>query len=110
MTLTGRGSQTEDVSWWPKHSAWVKGGGYSGIWTPFQEQWFQRRLKGIYDGNVLPRNAKEWKVALKTEKKAGALADVVERPLGNLYIDISFRTRTLSMTGLNGRVGCIAKR
>ena len=98
------------MSWWPKHAARVKGGGYNDICqTPFQEQWFQRRLKGIYDVNALPRNVKEWRVALKTDKKAGALADVVERPLGNLYTDISFRTLILSMSSLNGRAGCIAK-
>lgn len=79
LSLLGIGGQTEDASWWPKHSAWVRGGAYSGIWTPFQEQWFQRRLKDIYDSKAVPRNASEWKNSLKMERKAGALADVVDQ-------------------------------
>lgn len=65
--------------WWPKHSAWVRGGTYSGIWTPFQEQWFQRRLKDIYSGKAVPRNSTKRKSALKMNKKVGALADIVEQ-------------------------------
>ncbi|KAM5534177.1 hypothetical protein V8D89_012197 [Ganoderma adspersum] len=75
----GIGGQTEDASWWPKHSAWVRGGAYSGIWTPFQEQWFQRRLRDIHDSKAGPRNASKWKNSLKMERKAGALADVVDQ-------------------------------
>lgn len=79
MLLEGRGSQTENVSWWPKHSMWVRGGPYSGIWTPFHEQWFQRRLKNIYDGKALPQNAGEWKDTLRMHKRASVLADIVDQ-------------------------------
>nr|VWP01005.1 Putative transcriptional regulator containing an aminotransferase domain [Ganoderma boninense] len=76
---TGVHSQTEDASWWPKHSAWVRGGAYTGIWTPWQEHWFEERLKGIRAGRDGPLNATEWKDRLKGFKKAGNLADRVDK-------------------------------
>ncbi|KAI1788506.1 hypothetical protein LXA43DRAFT_1097196 [Ganoderma leucocontextum] len=76
---TGNRSQTEDASWWPKHSAWVRGGAYTGIWTTWQEHWFQMRLKKIYDGDAKPLNATEWKDTLKAQKKAGQLAELVDQ-------------------------------
>nr|VWO96357.1 Protein kinase domain-containing protein [Ganoderma boninense] len=74
---TGRGDQTEDASWWPKHSAWVRAAGNTGIWSSSDERWFQCRLRNIFEEKEGPLNAGEWKVKLKRQKKAGTLADVV---------------------------------
>ena len=76
--VLGRGSQTEDASWWPKHGAWVKGSGYTGIWSPADERWFQRRLEAILTGKEGPLNATAWKNKLQRQKKAGSLWAVVE--------------------------------
>ena len=76
--VLGRGCQTEDASWWPKHGTWVKGSGYTGIWSPADERWFQRRREAILAGKAGPLNASTWKNKLKRQKKAGSLWDVVE--------------------------------
>ena len=76
--VLGRGCQTEDASWWPKHGTWVKGSGYTGIWSPADERWFQRRREAILTGKAGPLNATTWKNKLKRQKKAGSLWDVVE--------------------------------
>nr|VWO96264.1 Mannosyltransferase alg2-like protein [Ganoderma boninense] len=76
---TGLHSQTEDASWWPRHSAWVRAGAYTGIWTPWQEHWFLERHQGILAGRERPLNATEWKDRLKGFKKAGLLADRVAK-------------------------------
>ena len=76
--VLGRGSQTEDASWWPKHGAWVKGSGYTGIWSPADERWFQRRLEAILTGKEGPLNATAWKNKLQRQKKAGSLWAVME--------------------------------
>ncbi|PIL28518.1 hypothetical protein GSI_08556 [Ganoderma sinense ZZ0214-1] len=81
--MSGIHHQTEDASWWPKHSAWVRGGAYTGIWTPWQEHWFQERLRGILAGSEGPLNATQWKDKLKGFKKAGHLADRVEEASWN---------------------------
>ena len=78
LAITGIGAQTEDVSWWPKHLAWVKGSSYTGIWTAADEQWFQKRLKEIYDDVAQPMNASEWREALKKNKTAGRVAVLIE--------------------------------
>nr|VWP00431.1 N/A [Ganoderma boninense] len=76
---TGIGAQTEDVSWWPKHHAWVKGSSYTGIWTSLDEHWFQQRLKNIYEGEAHPLNSHEWREALRKRKTTRSLATVVEK-------------------------------
>ena len=79
MIISGIRTQTEDASWWPKHSAWVRAGGYTGIWTPWQEHWFRERLTGIRAGREGPLNATQWKDKLRGFKKAGHLADRVDK-------------------------------
>ncbi|KAM5534236.1 hypothetical protein V8D89_012143 [Ganoderma adspersum] len=76
--LTGNGHQTEDVSWWPKHAMWVKGGWYTGIWSPWDEQWFRRRLEAIRAGSG-PMNGVEWREELRKHKKARKLTAIVEQ-------------------------------
>ena len=79
LGMIGNRSQTEDASWWPKHSAWVKAPAYTGIWTSWQENWFRSRLSAIAAGKERPLNASEWKDKLKGFKKAGDLAQRVEK-------------------------------
>ncbi|PIL32585.1 hypothetical protein GSI_05288 [Ganoderma sinense ZZ0214-1] len=75
---TGHGDQTEDVWWWPKHSVWIRAAGHTGIWSPADERWFQRRLNDILEGREGPLNAAEWKAKMKRQRKAGKLADVLD--------------------------------
>nr|VWP02503.1 N/A [Ganoderma boninense] len=75
---TGHGDQTEDASWWPKHSMWVRAAAYTGIWSPADERWFQRRLKDILEGREGPLNAGQWKTKMKRQQKAGKLAEIVD--------------------------------
>ncbi|PIL31095.1 hypothetical protein GSI_05791 [Ganoderma sinense ZZ0214-1] len=75
---TGYGDQTEDASWWPKHSIWVRVAGHTGIWSPADERWFQRRLKDILEGREGPLNAAEWKVKMKRQRKVGKIADALD--------------------------------
>ena len=39
-------------------------GTYTGVWTPWQEDWFSLRLEKIRNGTERPRTAKEWKKIL----------------------------------------------
>ena len=75
---TGIGVQTEEVSWWPKHHAWIKGSSYTGIWTTLDEYWFQQRLGRIYKGEAAPLNCNEWIQHLRKNKSTGHLADAVD--------------------------------
>ncbi|TCD59847.1 hypothetical protein EIP91_011330 [Steccherinum ochraceum] len=63
---TGRdGRQTEDASWWPKQSVWLKGGLSMGQWTDDCEAWYRARLRDINRRQEQPKNSKAWKKALK---------------------------------------------
>ncbi|TFK77648.1 hypothetical protein K466DRAFT_439619, partial [Polyporus arcularius HHB13444] len=54
-------NQCEDLSWWPKPTTWASSGMYTGIWNPWNEDWFQKRLSGIRDGTAQPMNASSWR-------------------------------------------------
>jgi hypothetical protein len=45
--IEGSGDQVSHLSWWPKHSTWVKSLFNVGYWTPLAEDWFQKRLAEI---------------------------------------------------------------
>jgi hypothetical protein len=53
-------SQTADMSWWPKHSTWLKSGLNWGAWTPNDEHWYQERLKKIRAGTATALSATSW--------------------------------------------------
>jgi hypothetical protein len=55
-----KGIQVAQKSWWPQPSAWAKSGLNWGIWTPSDEQWFQKRLEDIRGGRAFVRTASEW--------------------------------------------------
>ncbi|RDX40117.1 hypothetical protein OH76DRAFT_1305915, partial [Lentinus brumalis] len=54
-------NQCEDLSWWPKPTTWASSGMYTGIWNPWNEDWFQKRLSGIRNGTAQPMNASSWR-------------------------------------------------
>ena len=61
----GSGDQTADVSWWPRQAIWNSSGFNCGQWTSECEEWFRRRVKDIKAGIAVPRNAREWRSALR---------------------------------------------
>lgn len=70
------GQQVADVSWWPKQSAWEISGLDMGYWTSDNEEWYQRQLCTIsahlQEGRPvqgLLKNAKQWRNALKSNKR-----------------------------------------
>jgi hypothetical protein len=66
--FTGKGLQTSDQSWWPKHSAWEGSGADFGFWSASSEMWFQRRLTEIRNGTATLRTGKQWSNALSFHK------------------------------------------
>jgi len=66
--FTGKGTQTSDQSWWPKHSAWEGSGADFGFWSASNEMWFQNRLAEIRAGTAILRNGGHWKNALSFHK------------------------------------------
>ena len=67
-TPTGQGTQTADLSWWPKQSTWVGSNFNVGYWTPDNEVWFRTHLEKIRAGEVQPQSARHWANALKKYK------------------------------------------
>lgn len=59
--------------WWPKPSAWESSGLNVGYWSPDCENWYQRRLQTIRDGNATLRSGTQWKDAMKMQKKTRPL-------------------------------------
>ena len=49
-----------------------------GVWTPFNEQWFQKRLEGINRETERLMNAGQWRNALK-QFRGDRLATVIEQ-------------------------------
>jgi hypothetical protein len=66
--FTGKGLQTSDQSWWPKHSAWEGSGADFGFWSASNEMWFQGRLAGIRKGTAELRTGGRWTNALCLHK------------------------------------------
>ncbi|KAI0739237.1 hypothetical protein C8Q80DRAFT_1113098, partial [Daedaleopsis nitida] len=91
-TATQR-NQTEEQSWWPKHSVWRTSGMYTGIWNPRNKQWFQKWLKDIREGRASPLNTRDWRSALGMYRQCAKLAElfdenttkVVDRWLGLMH-------------------------
>ncbi|KAI0688825.1 hypothetical protein C8Q76DRAFT_573051, partial [Earliella scabrosa] len=54
-------NQQEDRSWWPKPNIWRRSGMFTGMWTPWNEEWFKTRLRDIQNGRAAPLNVREWK-------------------------------------------------
>ncbi|TCD65770.1 hypothetical protein EIP91_002209 [Steccherinum ochraceum] len=85
---TGRGGmQTEDASWWPKQSVWLKGGLSAGQWTDDCETWFRTWRHQIVHGRGQPKNANTWKKALKYYKKDTEVLRERVRTAAKRYLD-----------------------
>ncbi|KAG6819855.1 hypothetical protein H0H93_007999 [Arthromyces matolae] len=63
-----KATQTADLSWWPKPSAWDSAGINLGFWSEDCERWFQGHLKKLKDGKFLLRSTTSWKSALRFNK------------------------------------------
>ncbi|RPD52746.1 hypothetical protein L227DRAFT_469065, partial [Lentinus tigrinus ALCF2SS1-6] len=57
---TSNHNQTEDLSWWPKASTWCNSGMNTGIWNPWNEGWFSKRLQLIREGKARPLRPGTW--------------------------------------------------
>ena len=62
--VLGKGAQDSHLSWWPKHSAWVKSGLDIGFWSDSCEKWFQLRLQSIRAGGANLRSGHDWTQAI----------------------------------------------
>ncbi|KAG6836524.1 hypothetical protein H0H93_007133 [Arthromyces matolae] len=63
-------TQTTDLSWWPKPSAWDSAGINLGFWSEDCERWFQGHLTKLKDGKFVLRSPAAWKSALRFNKDA----------------------------------------
>ncbi|RPD55522.1 hypothetical protein L227DRAFT_509950 [Lentinus tigrinus ALCF2SS1-6] len=68
-----------ELSWWPQPHLFLSSGFNTGIWNPWNEDWFQRRLLDIQEGKKMPQNADKWRSGLRLFKDMGKLADLVEK-------------------------------
>ena len=78
-TPTGQGTQTADLSWWPKQSTWVGSNFDVGYWTPDNEIWFHTHLEKIRASEVQPQSAGRWANALKKYKFTAKIVDNYRR-------------------------------
>lgn len=62
--ILGKGAQNSHLSWWPKHSAWVKSSLDIGFWSDICEKWFQLRLESIRAGSAKLRSGQDWTQAI----------------------------------------------
>lgn len=60
MIIVGHGDQAADMSWWPRHSTWIRSGLNWGYWTDTCEMWFQKRLDAIRKGEAGPKTSTQW--------------------------------------------------
>ncbi|KAF8058572.1 hypothetical protein FPV67DRAFT_1427985, partial [Lyophyllum atratum] len=64
-----KSTQTSDLSWWPKPSAWTSAGINVGYWSEDCERWFQNRLARINEGKFDLRSPAKWKSGLSFNKR-----------------------------------------
>jgi hypothetical protein len=78
--------QDSHLSWWPKHSAWIKSGLDVGYWSGNCERWFQIRLENIRLGDTKLRSGQEWtQVIGRLEPKAKKMT-TVSRDLASIAL------------------------
>ena len=61
---TGEGNQKAMKSWFPLSTTWDEAGENYGRWTPYNESWFQKRLRDIQSG-IGPLTASQWRDRLR---------------------------------------------
>src|SRR5215471_946385 len=69
----GQGEQVASMSWWPKHSTWVKSGLNVGYWSKGCEAWFLRRFDAICSGSTTLKTTGQWREALRMFAKTRQL-------------------------------------
>ena len=72
-----KGKESELRSWWPCPHTWEVSGLEFGYWTPWCENWFQKRLLQIRNGEGSPLGSRDCRHALKMFKGVGLLRDAV---------------------------------
>ena len=60
---------------------------YTGIWTPWNEEWFQTRMRDIFNGTARPMNVREWKSALRQFNGCAKLADAMDKCSAAVFED-----------------------
>ena len=50
-------------------------GMYTGIWTPWNEEWFRTRLRDIANGTAAPMNTRKWRSALGQYRPCAKLVE-----------------------------------
>ena len=50
---------------------------HTGIWTPWNEEWFKQRQAEIRRGEASPRNVRKWRSALGQYRPCAKLIEVV---------------------------------
>ncbi|TCD60191.1 hypothetical protein EIP91_010596 [Steccherinum ochraceum] len=68
-------SLPKHISWWPRPNIFQDSGFYTGYWTPFCEQWYQKRFASLADGSDHPRSPPAFRSSMKYARK----------PLGKLH-------------------------
>ena len=68
-SITGKGDQRKDLSWWPKVTAWEGSGIDVGCWTPMCKRWYQKHLESIKEGKGRPYSSAEWTKNLRYGKE-----------------------------------------
>jgi hypothetical protein len=77
--VEGHGGQIALKSWWPLPSTWDYAGCNWGRWTPWNEVWFQKRLREIQEGTGQPLSANVWRDRLNGSKAARTLKVETEK-------------------------------
>ena len=82
-------NQVEDVSWWPRHAQWVRGGSSTAIWSVWNEHWFQGQLEKIRKGDVKMRNGTDWQKALEMFSNAKKLKHALSKASEHMLYTLS---------------------
>jgi hypothetical protein len=85
--------QTSDMSWWPKHSAFTHSGLDLGHWSEFAEEWYMKRLRRIWKGEVGLKSGKDWRNGLGFQKATAHIAK------GNRETSAACLTRLIHIWG-----------
>ncbi|KAK0436747.1 hypothetical protein EV421DRAFT_1715719, partial [Armillaria borealis] len=73
-----RGLLTEDVSWFPKPTAWKGSGLDVGYWSADDESWYLCRVAKYLDGDFKCENQMEWRKSLKMCHDAPKVSEALE--------------------------------
>ena len=85
---------TEIISWWPMQSTWETSGLDFGRWTPWCEQWFQKRLDALRCGDAGPYRSNEWRVKIRMFNKVRPLHEALATA-SKRFVNNNMRVETL---------------